>query len=472
LSIDYGTLSTPVRQPSLNLMNFLTRLAPQPSAEGRPALSTVANGERAGQSMQTIGKALKIRKPAVAILATAIFSISAISHLFAADPSVEVFTQDRMVADEAYGDVSLLPQFPFRWFVTVNGGYNDNVNATPEGAGSPFSQAYVTLTKDLRTERTQLRMILGGGVTYYFDLMNDSTDYKGNLNFTVQHNISERLAVAAAINALYTSEPQFGTDLGSVRRTNYFSTNNTFSARYFWTPRLATYTSYQLATINYEDEVASLAQDRVDHTLGESIRYSFSPRTTLIGEYRFELIDYETAPRDSTTHLAIGGLEYQFTPRLSATVLGGATFRKFDEGSADQFIDPNASASLNYRFSPSASLNWTADYSVEEPNSTETLTQITLRTRTGLKFIWQPTSRLITDLAVSYYHDENTSRLSAVSPELAPQDFNQDGFELLLEAKYVLADRVALDLKYAHTNLDSVGGYSRNVYTAGLAFKF
>ena len=69
-------------------------------------------------------------------------------------------------------------------------------------------------------------------------------------------------------------------------------------------------------------------------------------------------------------------------------------------------------------------------------------------------------------------HDENTGTLTSGGPEPGPEEFTQDGFELVLEAKYVLADRVALDLKYAHTNLDSVGGYSRNVYTAGLAFKF
>jgi len=316
-------------------------------------------------------------------------------------------------------------------------------------------------------------MVLGGGVVYYFDRMgSDTTDYNGNINLSLQHKISDRLALGAAINAIYTSETQFASDLGSVRRGNYFATSDTFAARYWWTPRLSSYTGYQFGKIDYEDEVASLTLDRVDNTLSESFRYGWSQRTTLIAEYRFERIDYDTAPRDSKTHIAGAGLEYQFTPRLNGSFVGGASFRKFDQGNGDLLIDPNASASLNYKFGPAASLIWTASYSVEEPYATEVFTQKTTRTRTGLLFSWQPTSRLVTDLGINYHHDENTGTLVSGAPEPGPEEFTQDGFELVLEAKYVLADRILLDLKYAHTNLTSVGGYSRNVYTAGLAFKF
>lgn len=462
LSIDCGTISTPFASSPPKPMNLSTRLAAQQSAEEKASR----------RSWPAVMRLLEsIFPPSLAIVA-AILLVSSGNELSAADPTVEVFYQDRMVSD-AYSDVSLLPQLPFRWLATVSGGYDDNPNTTSEAMGSAFTQANVTLTKDLRTERTQLRMVLGGGVVYYFDrLGRDSTDYNGNLNLSLQHKISDRLALGAAINATYTSETQFGTDLGSVRRGNYFSTSDTFAARYWWTARLASYTGYLFGKIDYEDEIASLTLDRVDNTLSESFRYSWSQRTTLIAEYRFERIDYDTAPRDSNTHVALGGLEYQFTPRLNGSIVGGASFRKFDQASGDRFIDPNASATLNYKFSPTASLNWTASYSIEEPYVTEVLTQKTIRTRTGLLFSWQPTSRLLTDLGVSYHHDENTGTVSSATPDVVPQEFNQDGFELVLEAKYVLADRIALDLKYAHTNLDSVGGYSRNVYTAGLAFKF
>ena len=108
-----------------------------------------------------------IRKLGFAVLATAILCCT-ISHLSAADPSVEVFTDERTVTTAGGRDISFLPQLPFRWSLTVNGGYDDNVNTTPEAAGSAFTQTNLTLSKDLRTARTQLSMIVSGGVVYYF----------------------------------------------------------------------------------------------------------------------------------------------------------------------------------------------------------------------------------------------------------------------------------------------------------------
>ena len=471
-----GTVLTPFRSCRPNAMNSFTRLMPRPSLEGRGLRSPIAAGERPCRRppfyVVTL-MVLRIRKLGLAALATATLC-STISRLVAADPSVEVFTQNTAGTSTLEGDIGLFPQLPFRWSVMTSGGYDDNVNTIPGGGGSAFSQENLTVSKDLRTVRTQLSIVGGGGVVHYFDRIGGpSNEYTGSLNLFLQHNVSERLTLAASVNAAYQAEPEFATDLGSVRRSgNYFSTADTFAARYMLSPRLSTYSSYQLGLVKYADALVGAVQDRADHTFGESLRYRWSPRTTLITEYRFELIDYDTAPRDSSTHFALGGLDYQFSSRLNATLLGGATFRKFKEGNGDRTIHPNGSASLNYLLGPFTSVNWTASYSVEEPNFTETLNQTTIRFRTGLQLRYQPTKRLIAHLALNYSHDENSGLLASGSPGADRQGFTQDGFELLVESKYAVTDRVALDLKFDHTELGSIGGYSRNVYTAGLTFRF
>ena len=147
-----------------------------------------------------------------------------------------------------------------------------------------------------------------------------------------------------------------------------------------------------------------------------------------------------------------------------------ATFKKFKEGNSQWLIDPNASASLNYFISPSTNLIWTACYSVEEPSFTETLTQKTVRFRTGLRARYQPSRRISLEAGIDYHHDKNSGSLLDQSSETSNLDFTQNGLEIVLEGKYVLADRVALNLRYVRTDLDSVGGYKRNVYTAGFTF--
>jgi hypothetical protein len=459
---------------SLNAMNLSTRLMPRPSAEGRGLFSVITAGERLGSSPRfplVAWLVLRIGKLGLTVLAAATLC-STISRLVAADPSVEVFTQNSTVTRAREGDTSLFPELPFRLSVTASGGYDDNVNTTTGGAGSAFTQENLTISKELRTARTQLSIVVGTGVVYD----GPSTDVTGSLNVFLRHNVSERLTLAASVNAVYTKEPQFKTDLGPARRENHFSTADTLTASYTWYPRLSTDSSYQLAMVRYADHLVSVVQDLVEHTFGESLFYRWSPRTTLIAEYRFELVNYDSFPRDSSTHFALGGLDYQVSSRLNATLLGGATFRKFENaGNGAPTIDPNASASLNYAIGPSTSLNWTASYSIEEPDFAETLSRTTFRTRTGLQLRYQLTRRLTANLGLNYHHDVNAGLLASGSPGANSQEFTEDGFELVLRAYYAVTDRVSLDLGFTHEELDSkspTGGYSRNLYTAGLAFHY
>lgn len=392
----------------------------------------------------------------------------------AAGPTVEVFTENGMATSTGEGYTSFFPQLPFRWFVTASGGYDDNPDTLPDGSGSAFTQGGVTISKELRTERTALTLLATGGVVHYFDRpIGPPTDYNGSVDLLLLHNFSERLTLAASVNATYQAEPEFGSDLGPTRQGgNYFITSDIFGARYAWSPRLSNYTSYQLRMIKYENELASLAQDRSDHTFAESLRYLWSPRTSLTAEYRFALTDYDTAPRDSTTHFVLGGIDYDISARLKASVLGGATSRKFKQGNSDREVHPNVSGTLSYTISSAATLNWTASYSVEEPDTSETFTRTTYRTRTGVEFRYQPKKDLTTHLTVNYYHDENTGLLATESPGANRQAPSQSGFELVADAKYTVTDRIALNLSFAHTELDSANGYSRNIYTTGLSFSF
>ena len=206
-------------------MNLSTRFMPRPSAKGG-GFSAIAAGGRLGwrSSFHFVTLVfLGVRKVRVTVLTTAILC-STVGRLVAVDPSVEVFTQYTTGTSAPEGDITLLPQLPFRWTVAVNGGYDSNVNTVPEGGGTAFTQANLTLSKDLRTERTQLSIVAVGGVIHYFDRIGGPpTDYTGSVNASIQHNISERLALAASINAAYQAEPEFGTDLGSARRTGITS---------------------------------------------------------------------------------------------------------------------------------------------------------------------------------------------------------------------------------------------------------
>ena len=194
---------------SLNAMNLSTRLMPRPRAEGRGLFSAINAGERLGSSPPFHPVTLtfpRIRRVWLTVLMMATLC-STISRI-AADPSVEVFTKKGKVTSPA-----LFPYAP-RFSVTIDGGYDDNVKTTTGGTGSAFTRTHVTLSKDLRTPRTQLTIGIGAGVVYYFDKASGGTKVTSNLDASLKHKVSQRLTLSAVIDAAYRTEPDFGTDLG------------------------------------------------------------------------------------------------------------------------------------------------------------------------------------------------------------------------------------------------------------------
>lgn len=449
-------------------MNLSTRLMPRPNADVRGLFSATTAGELVGPgpcfSLIKL-MALVIRKLGLTALTTAILC-STIS-LAAADPSVEVFTE---------GGTVTLAEIPLRWSLTTSAGYDTNVSTTSGGAGSALTQANLSVSKDLRTDRTQVSVVLGAGIIHYIDRMDAApSDYTGSVIISLRHNVSERLTLSAAVNASYLAEPEFSTDLGPSRRANYFSTSDNLTATYKLSPRLSIDSAYRLGMVKYEDRLVSLVQDRVDHTLEESLHYSWSPRTTLTAEYTFGLIDYNTFPRDSWTQTVVGGLDYQITALLKATIRGGASFRKLKVGNSETTINPDGSASLAYALGRSTSVSWTIGYSIEEPDFSETSSQTTFRTRTGLQISYQFTRLLSANLGLNYNHDVNTGLLASGSGASDQQEFTQDGLGVVLGARYTITNRIALALGFTHAELkaaSAIGSYSSNSYTAGLSFSY
>ena len=301
----------------------------------------------------------------------------------------------------------------------------------------------------------------------------ESSDVTGSISASLKHSFSERLSLAALIDVAYLKEPQFATALEPARSGNYFRTSDTLTATYALSPRLSTSSSYQLGVLVSYEGGAVRFDDRAEHTLGESVRFSWSPRTTLVADYLFGLIIYDAAPKNSSTHTALAGLDYQINSRLSATFRGGATFRQYEDAANGERTDPSASASLTYVIGPSTNLNWTASYSIEEPNYALALGRTTFRT--GLQLGYQFTRRLTGQLGLNYNHDENTGFLIPGFPLAGQRVTTEDAFALTLGANYALTGRVGLNFAFTHSELDSerlTGGYSRNRYTAGLSFSF
>ena len=371
--------------------------------------------------------------------------------------------QDTTGSSFEQAGVSWLPAIPIQITAGVDVGYDDNATISPSGEGSLFAGENVVLSYNRPGERTQFYVLGIGRFTQFFDVTGQD-ETNGNVTLSLTHNFSSRLSFYASIYAAYQNEPNFRSNVGPENvRADHFNTTDIFSLTYHWLLRSTTVTSYTFNGVKYAQASIGNSQDRVENTLGEQFLFSLTSRTNLVGEYRFETINYDTAPIDSITHFALAGVDHHLTEHLLFHVRGGESFRSLENDG--NTINPYFEGSLAYT-SSNHSLGWMTSYGFEAPNAAGTTTRKTLRS--GLNLTWDLTSRVTSTAAVYYHHDENEGATSTTTG-------SQDSFDLSLGLRYTINKRLAMHVNYQHTSISSLGstpGYSRNRYFVGLTYTY
>jgi hypothetical protein len=376
-------------------------------------------------------------------------------------------SSSKSVVDVGTGNFS---QFPFHVSVSLRGGYDDNtLSTTFNRHGSWFTNASVGLTYDFGSPRTQLRLQTGAGVSYYFDRPG-STDYDVNayLGLSATHKASARLTFAASVYATYQVEPDFNFNAGTNRNNgNYFYTADKFSAAYLWAPRFSTVTSYTFGSTWYEESIIGTFEDRFEHTFGNEFRFLVWPTTTLVAEYRYEIVDYDRFPRDSQTHFLLGGFDHSFSPRFNVSFRGGVEFRDYDNFGSR--TDPYFEGTVIYALGPRISLTWTNRYSIEEPDVPGSVSRTTFRT--GLSMRYNVSDRIVAGASFFYQHDDNAGGPAGI---ISPA-FSEDSFVILLSARYAITRNFGIDVGYDFSDVSSdirLREYYRNRIYAGVNFAF
>ena len=396
------------------------------------------------------------------------FALVLVACLFA--PVRETMSQDAVAAASEAAGLGWLPAVPIQITAGMDIGYDDHVNASnattnSSGQKSFFTRENLVLTYVRPTEHTQVGLIGVGRFEQFFDLGTD--DKNGNVTLSITHHSSRRLSFYASVYAAYETEPDFKSDVGPENvRANHFDTIDIFSVTYQWLPRVSTVTSYTFQLVKYASASIAAQQDRTDSTFGETVQFSLTSRTNLVGDYRYQITDYDTAPNDSTTHYLLGGIDHYLTEHLIVHARGGPSLRSLkNDGDS---TTPHFEGSLEY-IGSNHSLNWTTSYGFEAP--TEANASVRKTFRTGLVLTYNLTSRLSSTTGVYFHHDENQGSASSGTGSAG----SQDTLDLSLGFGYTINKRLALRLNYTYTSqssLEGTPGYSRNSYSAGLTYTY
>src|SRR6266446_8934437 len=351
---------------------------------------------------------------------------------------------------------------------SIVGGYDDNVNASSTGgSGSLYTSENAALSYTFGTPRTLVSLVTGGGITYYFDHPGGhDKDTNAYLGLSLTHKASRRMTLSLSLFASYQTQPDLSTNLGSNQQLGSFvHSTDTISLAYSWLPRFSTITSYTFGLLKYDSSAGSL-QNRMEYTFGEQFRYLLWPATTGAAEYRFGIIDYETAPLDSTTNFLLAGLDHTFTPRLRASFRGGVELRSSESNGFQP--GPYFESTLTYILRR-GSVIWTNNYSIEEADAPGASARPSFRT--GLTLNYGLTRRLSGSLALFYVHGGNQSGggLSYMGSS------TEDTIDIGPSLHYFINRRLSADVGYHYTEVESgsvFGSYSKNNYFAGLNFNF
>jgi hypothetical protein len=367
--------------------------------------------------------------------------------------------------------VGVFSRTPVQIYATISGGYDDNVSTSQNNKqGSVFTSGNLILDYTFGDPRLQLILNGGAGGSYYYEQVSGQKydiDLKGALGIT--YKSSPRLTLGSTLLVDYLTEPSFDAPGGlNSRNGNYLYTTDKVFVSYVWTQRFSTKTSYTFEAYNYDNITVAVFSNRVSNTFGNEFRFQLVPTTSLVAEYRYGIVSYETASLNSTTHFALGGIDHTFNPRLSVSLRGGAQFRSYEQD-GDR-TGPYFEGSVTYALGKRTSVTWNNHYGLEEPDVAGSQSRTTFRT--GLQTKFNLTSRISSSVDLYYVHDQYHAFPSG---PIMSNAFIENTFDGNLSLHYAITPLIGVQAGYHYTNISSdiqFREYSRNRVSAGVSLSF
>ena len=383
----------------------------------------------------------------------------------------------------------------FKLSGSLTGGYDDNVNLTPTGSPSWYANPTVSFGYRFGSARLAMDLLTGGGINYYFDHPGgryyDPIIY---LEFSLAYKVTPRLTLNFSTSSAYESQPELGTALSATFRLgNYFRSENLLSAHYRLSPRWSSVTGCSLSALEYASTAGS-TRDRLEQSFSQELRYLLLPTTTVSGEYRFSINEFQNTGGESTTQSLIAGVEQSFSPRFKADLRSGVQFRSSGSSSGNNgnLISPYVETSLEYelgsqgrtasrRSGASTYIIWTTRYSIEQSDQQQGGGRKTFRTNLNLNYA--VTARISASLALIYSNGDNGTSNQISSTSLGGSS-TQNVFDITPSLHYAITQHCSVNVGYRYTDVkngsgtaalepsQSVASYTRSRYFAGITLSF
>jgi len=372
----------------------------------------------------------------------------------------------------ALGDaLSLAEQVPFSYTFSVREGYDDNLFSEKTNTDSSFYTNFAAGVRyDFGGPRLKLSADLGGGVTYYYTRPGEKIDFNGAFSLGATYLATPKLTLSLTTTTAYLAQPDTSI-IGGTNRVDgdYIYTNTSLEGTYQWSEKFSTVTGYNLYANYYMENSLNDTLSFTQQTVKQSFHFLFKPKTTLVAEYRAQVVLYTGVDQDSFGNFALIGFDQVFNPRFRWTLRAGVEQRFLNNpvDGRSTYVGPYGETNLSYQFGQSSSLGWNARIGTEASG----LTNVTQRQtfRTGLTLSHGFTQRISGNLAFNYEVDY-FDQAGVIS------SYYQSVFNVSVGGSFAISRHVSLSAGYAFTGVyapeQTAVEYTRNVVFVGANFAF
>lgn len=232
--------------------------------------------------------------------------------------------------------------------------YDDNVYETETDKQDSFKIIEeVELGVTLNFEPTFLTLRYRPSFVWWDDREPDDTDLNHDFDVVLNHRVSPRLALGLKNTYRYAQEAEVidrGTTIRDEGNFHYNVTDG--NVDYQLLPRTYVMTGGRYTTLRYEEDEIADTEDYDIWSAGVTLRQNLTELTRVMGDYRFESIDYDGEDRGSESDYIGLGVEHVLGADFVGVLRGGYQMKTFNDDTIEDAEEPYFDASLTYIFSP------------------------------------------------------------------------------------------------------------------------
>jgi hypothetical protein len=204
---------------------------------------------------------------------------------------------------------------------------------------------------------------------------------------------------------------------------------------------------YRNIYFNYDDAGLSQNLDRMEHLAGIELNDRFLPDVTLVGEYRYQAIDYAHAGelKDKTSHFLLAGADYTLGKQLTFSGRAGLEDRRRDGERST--TAPSISLTLQYNYTENSFVTGGYTYSLEETDNPALFTD-TRMSRFFINVRHAVTARVIASGSI-------TVESSTLLGRRGLPDVDETGTRLGLALTYVARKNFTLSATFDYDRVNS-----------------